>query len=184
MRALSGQMTGAALRALLVGRTLAGEWVLDPCRSSVRPKTRVMGLLSVNGVFREVSGHGTVSPDGKASGTLTVVAASIDTRKARRDAHLRSAEIFDSGNHPLVTFTTHDIRPAGREGVVVTGALTVRGHSRPLSFDAMASVPGDGEIWLGAEARISRADFGLSWKGDGIASMTSILTIHAVFARR
>jgi polyisoprenoid-binding protein YceI len=184
MRAQSGQITGSALRALLADRTLAGHWVLDPQRSSIRVKTKVMGLLSVNGVFREVSGHGTVSADGKASGTLTVVAASIDTKNTRRDAHLRSAEIFDSGNHPHVTFTADGIRPAGREGVAVTGALTVRGHTRPLSFNAVMSVPGDGEIRLATEIRLSRAEFDLSWKGDGIASMTSIVTIHAVFARR
>jgi polyisoprenoid-binding protein YceI len=45
----------------------------------------------------------------------------------------------------------------------VTGALTVRDHTRPLSFDAAASAQGDGEIWLDAEVHINRADFGLTW---------------------
>lgn len=66
----------------------------------------------------------------------------------------------------------------------MTGALTVRGRTLPLSFDAAMSVPGDGEVWFEAGVRVSRADFGLTWKADGLASMTSILTIHAVFARR
>jgi polyisoprenoid-binding protein YceI len=43
---------------------------------------------------------------------------------------------------------------------------------------------GDEEIWLDAQARINRADFGLTWKADGPASKYSTLTIHAVFARR
>ncbi len=182
MQAPSGQMTGP-LRALLEDGALAGEWVLDPRRSSIRLKTMTMGLVRVNGVFREISGHGTVSADGEVSGTLTVAAASIDTSNTRRDTHLRSAEIFGSGNHPHITFTADGIRPSG-QGVAVTGALTVHGHTRPLSFDAAASVPGNGEIWLDAQARINRADFGLTWKSDGLASMTSTLTIHAVFARR
>lgn len=38
-------------------------------------------------------------------------------------------------------FTTDAIRPSG-QGVVVTGALTVRDRTEPLSFPAMASVPG------------------------------------------
>lgn len=183
MQATSEQMTGPVLRALLEDGALAGDWVLDPGRSSVRLKTKVLGVLSVKGVFHEVSGHGTVSPDGEVSGTLAVVAASIDTKTSRRDTHLRSAEIFDTGNHPHITFTVDGIRPSG-EGVAVTGALTVRGRTQPLSFDAVARIPGDGEIWLDGQARISRADFGLGWKGDGIASTTSTLTIHAVFARR
>lgn len=137
----------------------------------------------VNGVFREVSGHGTVSADGGVSGTLALTAASVDTGNTRRDKHLRSADIFDTGNHPQITFTTGGIRPSGRGGAV-TGALAVRGRTRPLSSDAAASVPGDGEVRLDAEVRVNRADFGLTWKADGLASMTSTLTIHAVFARR
>ena len=62
MQAPSGQMTGPALQALLEDGALAGEWVLDPRRSSIRLKSKVMGLVRVNGVFREVSGHGTGNP--------------------------------------------------------------------------------------------------------------------------
>jgi polyisoprenoid-binding protein YceI len=183
MQALSGRVPGPALRAWLEDGALAGEWMLEPRRSSIRLKSKSLGLIPVNGIFREVSAHGTVSADGEVSGTLTVAAASIDTNNTRRDSHLRSAEIFDSGNHPHITFTADGIRPAGR-GVAVTGALTVRGRTRPLSFEAVASVPGDGEISLDAEARVNRAGYGLRWKLDGLASMTSTLTVHAVFVRR
>jgi polyisoprenoid-binding protein YceI len=99
----------------------------------------------VIGVFREVSGNGTVSPEGAVSGTVTVAAVSIDTRNTRRGAHLRSADFFDSGDHPDITFTADGIRPSGR-GVTVSGVLTVRGRTRPLSFDAAAWAQGDGEI--------------------------------------
>jgi polyisoprenoid-binding protein YceI len=175
--------TAPALQDLLKGGTLTGEWVLDPRNSSVRLKSRSMGLIPVHGVFREVSGSGTASPDGKATGTLLVAAASIDTRNTRRDTHLRSADFFDSDNHPDITFTADDIRPSGR-GAAVTGSLTVRGRTRPMSFDAAASVPGDGEVWLDAEVRVNRADFGITWNQLGMVSMTSTLTVHAVFTRR
>jgi polyisoprenoid-binding protein YceI len=183
MRPPSGQMTGPELRARLQDGTLAGEGVLDPRRSSVRLKTNIMGLIPVNGAFRELSGYGAVSADGKVTGTLTMAAASVGTRNSKRDTHLRSADIFDSDNYPHITFTADGIRLSG-QGVAVTGALTVRDLTRPLSFDAAASVPGDGEIWLDAVARVNRSDFGLTWKSDGMASMTSIVTVRAVFARR
>jgi polyisoprenoid-binding protein YceI len=133
--------------------------------------------------LRRVSGSGTVSPDGEVSGTVMVAAASIDTNNTRRDTHLRSADFFDSGNTPDITFTADGARPSG-QGVTLTGALTVRGRTRPLSFDAATSVTGDGEICLDAEARVNRADFGLTWNQVGMASMHNILTIHAVFTRR
>jgi polyisoprenoid-binding protein YceI len=175
--------TAPALQDLLKSGTLAGEWVLDPSTSSVRLKSKSMGLISVNGVFREVSGSGTVAPDGKATGTLLVAAASVDTRNTKRDTHLRSADFFDSDNHPDITFTADDIRPSA-QGVAVTGALTVRGRTRPLAFDAAASVAGDGEVWLDATVRVNRADFGITWNQLGMVSLTSTLTIHAVFTRK
>ena len=184
MQAATGHTTAPAVQALLKAGALAGEWVLDPGRSTVRLKSRTMGgLVPVNGVFREVSGTGTVSPDGEVGGTVAVAAASIDTKNARRDAHLRSADFFDSGNHPDITFTADGIRPSG-QGVAVTGMLTVRGCTRPVSFDAAATVQGDGEVWLDAEVHINRADFGLTWNLLGLVSMHNTLTIHAVFTRR
>ncbi len=176
-------MTAPALLDLLKGGTLTGEWVLDPHTSSVRLKSKSMGLIPVNGVFREVSGGGTVSADGKATGTLVVDAASVDTRNTKRDIHLRSADFFDSDNHPDITFTADDIRPSA-QGVAVSGALTIRGRTRPLSFDAAASVAGDGEVWLDAEVRVDRTDFGITWNQLGMVAKTSTLTIHAVFTRR
>ena len=182
MQAPSGQVTVPVVRALLQEGALAGTWALDPGRSGIRLKSKVMGLISVNGVFREVGGNGTVSPDGQVSGTVTIAAASIDTNQTRRDTHLRSADFFDTGSHPDITFTADGIRPSG-QGVAVSGVLTVRGRTRPLSFDAAASVHGDGEIWLDARVRVNRTDFGLTWNLLGLVSVTSTLTIHAVFTR-
>ena len=69
MQAPSGQSTAPEVRALLEDGALAGEWVLDPRESSIRLKSKSMGLVPVNGIFRDVSGNGTISPDGEVSGT-------------------------------------------------------------------------------------------------------------------
>ena len=180
----SEQMTAPALQELLKDAALAGDWLLDPARSTITLKNRsVAGLVSVNGVFRQVTGTGTVSPAGAVNGALTVAAASIDTGNARRDTHLRSADFFDSDNYPDITFTVAGIQPSG-PGVTITGALCVRDHTRPLTFDATASVHGDGEVCLDAAVRIDRTDFGLTWNLLGLVSVTSTLTVHAVFTRR
>jgi polyisoprenoid-binding protein YceI len=179
-----GELNARAAEDLLMDGALAGQWVLEPRTSSVRLKSKsIGGLVPVHGVFREVSGSGTVSPEGAVGGTLTVVAASIDTKQAKRDTHLRSADFFDTANHPAITFTADGIQPSGH-GVTVTGSLTVRGRTRPMSFDAVASVRSDGEVWLDAEVGVNRADFGLTWNRLGLISMANDLTIHAVFTRR
>jgi polyisoprenoid-binding protein YceI len=184
MQAPSGQVTATALQALLKDGVLAGKWELDPCQSVVRLKNKsVAGLVRVNGIFREVSGNATISAGGEVSGTLTVAAASIDTKNTRRDNHLRTADFFDSARYPDITFSADGVRPSGR-CVAVTGALTVRDRTRPLSFDAAASVRGDGEIWLDAVVQINRADFGMTWNQLGLISVSNTLAIHTVFARR
>ena len=178
------QETAPGLHALLQHGALTGEWALDPHRSNIALKHRSLGgLARVNGVLGELSGGGTISPQGRVSGAVTVAAASINTRNKRRDKHLRSAVFFDSDRYPEITFTVRDIRPSG-DGATVTGALTVRDRTRLVSFEAMVCAPLDGEVWLDAQASINRADFGLTWNPMGVLSMTNALKIHAVFTRR
>lgn len=178
------QMTAPDLQELLNEAALAGEWILDPSQSSVSLKSRsIWGLVPVNGVFRQVTGKGTVTPTGEVSGAITVKAASIDTKNSRRDRHLRSADFFDSDNHPDITFTVDGISPSG-QGVTVTGTLRAGDRARPMTFDGTAALKGDGEVGLDAEVHINRADFGLTWNKLGMVSMANTLTIHAVFTRQ
>jgi polyisoprenoid-binding protein YceI len=182
--AQTGQLTESAVQSLLKDGALAGTWTVDESRSTVGLKSRAMwGLASVKGVFRKVTGEGTVSPAGDVSGTIAVDAASVDTKNTRRDTHLRSADFFDSDNHPAITFTADRVKPSSR-GVTVTGTLSVRGRTRPLSLDATVSRLDDGEVALDGEVPVNRADFGLTWNQLGMVSMHNTIAIHAVFTRQ
>jgi polyisoprenoid-binding protein YceI len=177
-----GQPTAPELQTLLRDGTLAGSWTLDPARSEVRLNTRhTWGLLPLHGVFSQVAGSGTVTAAGDASGSITVAAASIDTKNSTRDKHLRSADFFDVTEHPDITFAADGVSPA-EGGVRITGSLTVRGNTRPVAFDA-AVTTGDGEVSLDGELPVNRADFGLTWNRLGIAPMDNVIAIHAVFTR-
>ena len=170
-------------QALVQDGTLAGSWILDPARSEVRLATRhTWGLRPLHGVFRQVTGTGTVTAAGQVTGTLTVAAGSIDTRNTMRDKDLRSAKVFDTASHPDITYTVDGMQPASG-GVRVTGSLTVRGRTRPLSFDAAVSAAA-GEIQLDAEVPVNRADFGLTYSPLRMASLDNTITIHAVFTRQ
>ena len=180
----SGQSTAPTVDTLLRDGQLTGSWTLDPSRSQVRLSSKSMwGLVSVKGVFTDVSGTGTVSPSGAVSGTITVAAGSVDTKNKKRDAHLRSADFFDSDAHPDITFTVDGIRPSGQD-ITVSGALTVRDRTRPVAFQARAFTVGSREVRLEAEVRINRGDFGLTWNQLGMASMDNTITVHAVFTRQ
>jgi polyisoprenoid-binding protein YceI len=177
------QIIAPAPQELLKDAALAGAWILDPSRSTVSLKSKILGLAPVNGLFRQVTGTGTITPAGEVSGAITVAAASIDTENTQRDTHLRSADFFDSENYPDITFTLEGIRPSG-QGVTVTGTLSVRDRARPVTFDGTTAIQGHGEAWLDAEVHINRADFGLTWNLMGLVSMNNTLTIHAVFTKQ
>jgi len=180
----SGQSTAPTVDTLLRDGQLAGSWTLDPSRSQVRLSSKSMwGLVSVKGVFTDVSGTGTVSPSGAVSGTITVAAGSVDTKNKKRDAHLRSADFFDADNHPSITVSVDGITPS-ETGAQVTGTLAVRDRTRPVSFDAKVSAVDAAEVWLDAEVQVNRADFGLTWNQLGMASMDNTITVHAVFTRQ
>lgn len=181
----SRQFTSSALEALRAGKA-AGSWNLDASRSEFRLATKSMwGLVPVRGVFRQVTGGGTVSASGEVAGTVAVTAGSIDTKNAKRDQHLRSADFFDTARYADITFTAEAVTPSGNgEGVTVAGRLTVRDQTLPVSFDAAVSSFDGDEAWLDGELRVNRGDFGLTWNQLGMASMHNTIHVHAVFTRQ
>ncbi len=180
--AATQELTSSALQALADGK-VAGTWTLDPARSEVRLESRhTWGLRPLHGAFTQVSGAGTVTAAGDVTGTVTVAAASVDTKNKQRDTHLRSKDFFDVDNHPDITYTAEGVKAAG-ERVIVEGQLTVRGRTLPAPLDAVVSGFTDGEVQLDGELRVNRRDFGLTWNMLGMAPMLSTIVVHAVFTR-
>ncbi|MEV7683726.1 YceI family protein [Streptomyces sp. NPDC088341] len=159
---------------------LAGRWTLDSPRSTVKLRTwHAWGRKPVDGVFRTVAGQGTVTPDGKISGTLSVAAASIDTDHAKRDGHLLGRHFLAVEQYPDIVFELDGITPDA-DRVNVAGTLTVRDRTLPISFPAQISV-GAGEVTLDGVVLIDRRDFGITHNILGISGMENTLTLHAVF---
>jgi polyisoprenoid-binding protein YceI len=172
----------ATFRARLADGSLAGQWRLDPGRSTVELHSKSMwGLASVRGSFKQLSGEGALTAAGEVSGTLAVQSASIDTKNRRRDDHLRSADFFDSAAYSDIVFTAQRATPSDT-GATVHGTLRVRDQSRPLSLPVTVSTSG-AAIQVDAQVAIDRSDFGLTWNMLGMAAMTNTITIHAVFVR-
>ena len=171
------------LEPRLADGSLAGQWTLDPSRSSVALQSKSMwGMAPVKGSFSEVSGRAIISPSGEASGTITVGSASIDTKNAQRDKHLRSADFFLSDKHPQIVFTAQQVT-LGDDGASATGTLQVRDRTRPLTVPVAVCALDDDAIQLDATVHIDRSDFGLTWNRIGMASMKNTLTVRAVLTR-
>ena len=170
-------------QALLADGKLAGSWTLDSAKSSVGLRTKsVWGLVKVKGVFSQVTGQAVITATGEASGTITVGAASIDTGLKKRDDHLRSADFLDVGKYPDITFTATSVTLSG-ESAAVSGTLTVRDQTRPVTVSGTVAAHGTDELSLDAELPVNRGDHGMSFNQLGMMSLDNILTIHAVFTK-
>jgi polyisoprenoid-binding protein YceI len=180
---MSVRMTEQRLQARLADGSLTGMWRLDPARSSAGLRSKSMwGLVTVKGVFTDVTGEGVLSDDGGISGHLTVASASLNTRNSKRDVHLRSADFLHVEAHPHVVFTVERITPAGDQATVA-GTLRIRDRTRPITFPATITASGDDELSIEAAVQIDRSDFGLTWNQLGMSSMNNTITVNAVFVR-
>lgn len=148
---------------------LKGTYVLDPSHTSIGFVTRHAMVTKVRGSFEEYTGTATIDGANPSASTLDVdiKAASINTRNADRDAHVRSGDFLDVETNPEITFRGTEFAIKG-DVAEVTGDLTIRGVSKPVTipfeFQGAATDPfGNKRIGFEGETTISRADFGLTW---------------------
>ncbi|MFI7502423.1 YceI family protein [Streptomyces sp. NPDC049687] len=155
-----------------------GLWQLDTVASTVALKHKTMwGLVTVKGAIAAVSGGGEVGPEGSATGTLTLDAASLDTKNAKRDEHLRGADFFDVANHPEITYAVRSAELGDGGTVQVSGQLTVRGISRPHSLTAKLTGASADAVTLDTEFTVDRGEFGLGWNQLGM--IRGLTTVNA-----
>ena len=145
-------------------------WEIDPAHSHAQFKVRHMMISNVKGEFTKLSG--TVLIDStdvtRSSVDVTIDATSISTRDPQRDGHLKSPDFFDVEHYPTITFKATKITRTD-DGLELTGNLTIRGITKPVTFEVDGPTPETKDPWgnirRGVEATTSvdRKDFGLAW---------------------
>jgi hypothetical protein len=136
---------------------VVGTWDIDASHSTVGFSVRHMMVSKVRGYFRTFSGEIVTAEDpAQSTVTATIDMDSIDTRQEQRDAHIRSADFFDVGNHTVMTFRSTGVRTDGADWHV-DGELTaaVLGADLPAHPAALLQ-PGDrvGEPAAGGQAAV------------------------------
>jgi polyisoprenoid-binding protein YceI len=162
---LWGAMTNAATTD-----TSQSTWTIDPDHTQVWFAVKHMMFATVKGQFPGISGEIRLDEKDAANTAIEVSidAASIDTRSAQRDEHLRSADFFDVGNHPHLTFVSRRVESLGGSKYSITGDLTIRGTTRAVVLAVEETGRGTdpwGQQKLGftASTSIDRKDYGLTW---------------------
>jgi polyisoprenoid-binding protein YceI len=145
---------------------VVGTWDIDASHSTVGFSVRHMMVSKVRGYFRTFSGEIVTAEDpAQSTVTATIDMDSIDTRQEQRDAHIRSADFFDVGNHSVMTFRSTGVRTDGADWVV-DGDLTLKGITKPvtLTLELNGFGPdayGGTRAGFSAKTEISRKAFGV-----------------------
>ncbi|HYF45928.1 MAG TPA: YceI family protein, partial [Acidimicrobiales bacterium] len=137
--------------------------------SEVGFSVRHLGISKTRGRFGAFTGTLKIDAENPSNSSVEVEidAASIDTKDAGRDEHLRSADFFDVEQFPTLTFRSTAVRGEGSDWVV-EGDLTIRGVTRPVVLETelvgLQRDPwGNDRVGFAATTEVNREEFGLTW---------------------
>ena len=149
---------------------IAGDYTLDVTHTRIGFSARHAMVTTVRGQFGEFEGsaHLDTTDPTASSAKVNIRAASISTGQADRDAHLRSADFFDVETFPELSFVTTGVKRADATTWTVTGDLTIKGVTNPVTIDFESTGSARdpfGNLRVGFEgaATINRKDWGLTW---------------------
>jgi polyisoprenoid-binding protein YceI len=148
-----------------------GTWKFDPYHTQVEFSAKHLGMMTVRGHFAELTVTGDIHPEQPELSTVeaTINTASIRTHNEQRDNDLRSSNFLEVEKYPTITFKSTRIEPAGPDRYTVTGDLTIKGITGPITLNAVRygefTDPNMGHrIGYAAEGQINRKDFGMRFE--------------------
>jgi polyisoprenoid-binding protein YceI len=147
-----------------------GTWKFDPFHTQVEFSAKHLGMMTVRGLFNEVTASGEIYPDAPAQSKVeaTINTASIRTHNEVRDNDLRSSNFLEIEKYPTMTFKSTKVEHTGGDRYKVTGDLTIKGTTKPVTLDVVKygefNDPRMGHrIGYAAQTRINRKDFGMNF---------------------
>ncbi len=150
--------------------TAVSTWQIDSTHTAVGFAVKHLMISSVKGHFSDVSGtlRGNISEPENFSLDIKIGTASVDTRQAQRDAHLRSPDFFDAETFPSIEFKGKRIDGDVANEFKLYGDLTIRGVTRELVLDvtnegSVRDPWGGDRIGFSAKSKLDRRDFGLTY---------------------
>ncbi|MEJ9228584.1 YceI family protein [Peribacillus butanolivorans] len=146
------------------------KWAIDPTHSTIEFSVKHMMIAKVKGSFNKFEANISANPSDLTTAEIdfTVDVASIDTRNADRDNHLRSADFFDVEKNPTLTFKSTKIVKTGDDEYDVTGDVTLNGFTNEetfaITFEGQGKDPwGNEKAGFSGKGKVKRSDYGLTY---------------------
>src|SRR2546421_9733210 len=147
------------------------SWQFDPYHTQVEFAAKHLGMMTIRGHFDEISATGNIDPDHPEASSvdITIQTASIRTNNPQRDNDLRSSNFLEADKYPTMHFKSIRIEKTGPETYTMTGDLTIKGNTRPVTLAVVKYGEFNDPNMMGhrigysAETQINRKDFGLTF---------------------
>jgi polyisoprenoid-binding protein YceI len=146
------------------------KWTIDPAHSKIGFKVKHLMISNVMGNFRDFEGQVTTNGNDLSTANISfsLNSASVDTEMADRDTHLKSADFFDVGNYPKITFIGSELKDLGDDMYELTGDLVIKGVTKkvvlPVEFGGLMTDPwGNVKAGFSIGGKINRKEWGLNW---------------------
>jgi polyisoprenoid-binding protein YceI len=150
--------------------TLTGDYDIDAVHSRLGFAAKHAMVTTVRGEFNDYTAEIHLDEENVANSTarIEIDAASVDTGNTQRDDHIRTADFFEVEKHPKITFVSTSAAKTGDSTYLLTGDLTIRGTTKPVSIEfeqTGAAVDPWGNFRVGFEGKtkIDRTDWGVSF---------------------
>jgi polyisoprenoid-binding protein YceI len=147
----------------------SGTWALDTTHTEVSFTARHLMVTKVRGRFPIQSGTVTIAENPLESSVVAVIdVAGVNSGEQGRDDHLRNSDFFEVEKYPTITFRSTKVEAAGGGEYKLTGDLTIKDVTRPVTLDleylgTVASPWGDQRAGFSATAEISRKEWGIEY---------------------
>ena len=146
------------------------KWTIDPAHSKIGFKVKHLMISNVMGNFRDFEGQVTTNGNDLSTANISfsLNSASVDTEMADRDTHLKSADFFDVGNYPKITFIGSGLKDLGDDMYELTGNLVIKGVTKkvvlPVELGGLMTDPwGNVKAGFSIGGKINRKEWGLNW---------------------
>jgi polyisoprenoid-binding protein YceI len=145
-------------------------WELDSAHTHIGFSAKHMMVSTVRGQFNRFSGTLELDEEHPERSTVdvTIDVASVATGDEKRDGHLRSPDFFDAATYPTITFKSTKVEEPRDEQFRITGDLTIRGVTKPVTLDGV--IEGQAKDYAGnrragftLKTNINRKDWDLTW---------------------
>jgi polyisoprenoid-binding protein YceI len=145
-----------------------GTWKFDPFHLQVEFSAKHLGMMTVRGLFHEVTAGGHIDPEHPENTQVeaTINTASIRTHNDQRDNDLRSSNFLEVDKYPTMHFKSTKLEVDAPDRATLTGDLTIKDTTKPVKLKVVKygefNDPNMGHrIGYAAETKINRKDFGM-----------------------